>query len=86
MPISYVLINSEYGADEQIIKEVKEAVDSEPGIKYEIQGVYGIYDVVLKLTSDDAAHLRSVITNKVRKITKVQSTLTMVVIEEQGTS
>jgi DNA-binding Lrp family transcriptional regulator len=45
--------------------------------------VYGVYDIVLKLTSKDAEKLRAIITNKVRKISKVQSTLTMMVIEEQ---
>ena len=42
-----------------------------------------VYDIVLKLSSDDAENLRSIITNKIRKISKVQSTLTMMVIEEQ---
>ena len=45
--------------------------------------MYGVYDIVLKLTSNDAEKLRAIITNKVRKISKVQSTLTMMVIEEQ---
>ena len=45
--------------------------------------MYGVYDIVLKLTSDDAEKLRALITNKIRKITRVQSTLTMIVIEEQ---
>jgi DNA-binding Lrp family transcriptional regulator len=38
---------------------------------------------VLKLTSNDAEKLRAIITNKIRRISKVQSTLTMMVIEEQ---
>ena len=58
----------------------------EKGVQYEIQGVYGVYDIVLKLTSDDIDTLRSTITNKIRKITSVQSTLTMMVIEEQEKS
>jgi DNA-binding Lrp family transcriptional regulator len=45
--------------------------------------VYGVYDIVLKLSSDDIDTLRSTVTNKIRKITSVQSTLTMMVIEEQ---
>ena len=53
------------------------------GIKYEVQGVYGVYDIVLKISADNADELRSIITNKIRKISKVQSTLTMMVIEEQ---
>ncbi len=83
VPTAYVLLNSDLSSDESIIKEVKEILSKEQGIKYEIQGVYGVYDIVLKLTSDDADNLRSIITNKIRRIGKVQSTLTMMVIEEQ---
>ncbi|MDX1533429.1 MAG: Lrp/AsnC ligand binding domain-containing protein [Nitrosopumilaceae archaeon] len=83
MPTSYVLLNSDLGSDESIITEVKRILEDESAIKYEVQGVYGVYDIVLKLTADDTNVLRSIITNKIRKIGKVQSTLTMMVIEEQ---
>ena len=82
MPIAYVLLNSDLGSDESIINEVKQLLTDE-SITYEVQGVYGVYDIVLKLISDDAEKLRAIITNKIRKIGKVQSTLTMMVIEEQ---
>ena len=83
MPTSYVLINSDLGTDESIIVKIKEILDDEKEIKYEIQGVYGVYDIILKLSSDSIDNLRSTITNRIRKITSVQSTLTMMVIEEQ---
>lgn len=83
MPTAYVLLNSDLGSDETIISKVKEILDKEENIKYEVQGVYGVYDIVLKVTSDNSEKLRGVITNKIRKIDKVQSTLTMMVIEEQ---
>ena len=83
VPTAYVLLNSDLGSDESIITEVKGILEGESDIKYEVQGVYGVYDIVLKLTADDTNKLRSVITNKIRKIGKVQSTLTMMVIEEQ---
>ena len=82
MPTAYVLLNSDLGSDETIINEVKQILTKED-VKYEVQGVYGVYDIVLKLTSDNAEKLRAIITDKVRKISKVQSTLTMMVIEEQ---
>jgi len=82
VPTAYVLLNSDLGSDESIINEVKKVLANE-GIKFEVQGVYGVYDIVLKLSSDNAEKLRGIITNKVRKISKVQSTLTMMVIEEQ---
>ena len=83
MPTSYILINSDLGTDESMIVKIKGILDNEKSIQYEIQGVYGVYDIVLKLSSDDIDTLRSTITNKIRKITSVQSTLTMMVIEGQ---
>ena len=83
MPTAYVLLNSDLGSDESIIGEVKQILMSE-NAKFEIQGVYGVYDIVLKLTADDPEELRGIITDRIRKIGKVQSTLTMMVIEGQG--
>ena len=80
---SYILINSDLGTDETIITKIKEILADKKDIQYEIRGVYGVYDIVLKLTSDDMDTLRSTITNKIRKITSVESTLTMMVIEEK---
>ena len=85
MPTAYVLLNSDLGSDETIITKVKDILENEENVKYEVQGVYGVYDIILKVTSDNSDKLRSVITNKIRKIDKVQSTLTMMVIEEQET-
>ena len=82
MPTAYVLLNSDLGTDESIINEVKQILTEEK-VKFEVQGVYGVYDIVLKLSSDDGEKLRAIITNKIRRIGKVQSTLTMMVIEEQ---
>ncbi len=86
LPTSYILINSDLGTDESIIVKIKEILSDEKDIQYEIQGVYGVYDIVLKLSSEDIDTLRSTITNKIRKIASVQSTLTMMVIEEQEKS
>jgi len=86
MPTSYILINSDLGTDESTVTELKKILADEKDIQYEIQGVYGVFDIELKLSSDDIDNLRSTITNKIRKITSVQSTLTMMVIEEQEKS
>ena len=83
MPTAFVLINSELSHDEEIIGKIKEILDVDSDLKYQIQGVYGIYDIVLKVSSDDGPKLRKKITNEIRKIDKVKSTLTMIVIEEQ---
>ena len=83
MPTTYILINSDLGSDVEIIQKIKQILDSEKEIRYEVQGVYGVYDIIVKITADSMDLLRSIITNKIRKIDKVYSTLTMMVIEEQ---
>jgi|TARA_Y100001949_G_scaffold135704_1_gene117214 DNA-binding Lrp family transcriptional regulator len=86
MPTAYVLLNSDLGTDESIISKIKEILKDEKDIEFTTQGVYGIYDIVLKISSDNTDILRDIITYKIRKINRVQSTLTMMVVEEQEKS
>ena len=81
MPTAYVLINSDLGTDESIISKIKEILKDEKDVEFTTQGVYGIYDIVLKISSDDTDIVRNIITYKIRKINKVQSTLTMMVVD-----
>ena len=83
MPTAFVLVNSELSFDMEIIAKIKEIFSTEKDIQYEIQGVYGVYDLIVKVSSNDGPKLRKIITTQIRKIDKVQSTLTMMVIEEQ---
>ena len=86
MPTSYVLINSDLGKDIEIIAKIKEIMKEQNDVQFEIQGVYGVYDIIIKLSADDTNELRSIVTNDIRKIENVQSTLTMMVIEQQEKS
>ena len=81
MPIAYILLNSELGTDTNVIDQLKKIFEEEQIQSFEIQGVYGVYDIVVKISSEDEK-LRNIITNKIRKIAQVQSTLTMMVIEK----
>jgi DNA-binding Lrp family transcriptional regulator len=79
MPTAYVLINCDLGSEEEIIKELKKLPEA-----LEVSGVYGVYDIIAKIRSDTMDKLRETITWHVRRIDKVRSTLTMIVIEGQG--
>lgn len=79
MPTAYVLINCDLGSEESIIGDLKKLPET-----VEVNGVYGVYDIVAKIRSDSMEKLRETITWHVRKIDKVRSTLTMIVIEGQG--
>jgi DNA-binding Lrp family transcriptional regulator len=79
MPTAYVLINCDLGSEEEIIKQVKKLQEV-----VEVSGVYGVYDIVLKVKGETMDKLRETITWHIRRIDKVRSTLTMIVIEGQG--
>ena len=83
VPTAYILINSDLGTDVSIIEYLNKTLAEEKDIQFEVNGVYGVYDIIVKLTSENGETLRGIITNKVRTIDHVQSTLTMMVIEEQ---
>lgn len=71
---AFVLINAEMGAD--LTKDLK----ATPEVK-EFYGVYGVYDYVVRLEANTMEQLKDVITNKIRRMENVRSTLTMMVID-----
>ena len=78
MPMAYVLINTEPKFMEKVV-ETLEKLDS----VIEIFPVYGVYDVVAKVQADSMDKLKEIVTWNVRRLDKVRSTLTMIVIEGQ---
>jgi DNA-binding Lrp family transcriptional regulator len=79
MPTAYVLINCDLGSEDDIIKELKKLPEV-----VEVSGVFGVYDIIVRIRSESMDKLREVVTWNVRRIDKVRSTLTMMVIEGQG--
>jgi len=76
MPMAFVLINAEIGSEEEVLKELNKV----EGV-VEAFVVYGVYDVVAKIRSDTMDKLKDVVTWHVRRLNKVRSTLTMIVVE-----
>ncbi|MCS7105129.1 MAG: Lrp/AsnC ligand binding domain-containing protein [Thermofilaceae archaeon] len=76
MPTAYVLISTDVGAEREVLERLKEFPEVE-----EAYVVYGIYDLVVKIDVERQEDLREVLTNKLRKLDKVRSTLTMIAVE-----
>ncbi len=76
MSIAFVLINTEIGSEEEVLRELRkiEGVD-------EAYSVYGVYDVIAKVRADSMDKLKDIVTWRIRRLEKVRSTLTMIVIE-----
>ncbi|MEM3672853.1 MAG: Lrp/AsnC ligand binding domain-containing protein [Candidatus Bathyarchaeia archaeon] len=77
MPTAFVLINTEIGSENDVLKELKkvEGVD-------EAFAVYGVYDIVARVKASTMDKLKEIVTWRIRRLDKVRSTLTMIVIEE----
>ena len=77
MPRAFVLVNVESGSEDEVLKELKA-----------IQGVeeayfsYGVYDIITKIRADTMEKLKELVTHEVRTLSKVRSTLTLIMMEE----
>ncbi len=72
MATAYVLVNCDLGFDVEIIDEIKQLEDVK-----EVHGVFGSYDILVRLESANLENLREIITWKLRKLNRVKSTLTL---------
>jgi DNA-binding Lrp family transcriptional regulator len=77
LTVAFVLINTELGAED----EVKEKLLEQPEV-VESHIVYGVYDLIVKLEAETMEKIKNVVTWKIRRMNKVRSTLTMIVMEE----
>jgi len=74
---AFVLINCELDSEKDIVQQLK----SIGNVKY-VYDVFGAYDIVVKLESEHAEKIREIITQKIRRIDKISSTLTLMVVED----
>jgi DNA-binding Lrp family transcriptional regulator len=77
MPTAFVLINTEIGSEADVLKDLKKVEGVE-----EANAVYGVYDIIARVKADTMDRLKEIVTWKVRRLDKVRSTLTMIVVEE----
>ncbi len=83
MPKAFVLINTEIGAEADVLSQLKkvEGVGKENAF-----AVYGVYDIVAIVQADTMDKLKDTVTWKIRRLDKVRSTLTMIVVEDASGS
>jgi len=79
METAYVLLTCDLGHEEAVIKDI-EHIDS---VK-EVSGVYGAYDIIVKVENSEKDKLRETIMWKIRKLEHIRSTLTLMGIQGQN--
>ena len=76
LPLAFVLINAEIGSEDDVLTELRKL-----GNVKESYVVYGVYDIVAKVEAESMDKLKEIVTWKIRRLDKVRSTLTMIVVE-----
>ncbi len=75
MATAFVLINAEIGAETEVLKGLKEVNEVK-----EAHMVYGVYDIIARIETETMQELKDIISWKIRRLDKVRSTLTMIVV------
>lgn len=76
MPEAIVLVNTDIGSEEEVLNKISNI----EGVT-EVYVVYGVYDLVVKVSASTTEELKDIISSKIRKLPNVRSTLTMIVVE-----
>ncbi|MCP8310507.1 MAG: Lrp/AsnC ligand binding domain-containing protein, partial [Candidatus Methylarchaceae archaeon HK01M] len=73
---AFVLINADLGTERELLKELGK-------IEYveEAHFVYGVYDIIAKISADSMEKVKETVAWNIRRLDKVRSMLTMIVIE-----
>ncbi len=79
MPTAYFLLNVALNHEAEVIDKVKKILSEQQSINFEIQGVYGVYDVIVKITADSDDKIRHLALVKIKSIINIQSAITMMV-------
>ncbi|MGA2680718.1 MAG: Lrp/AsnC ligand binding domain-containing protein [Candidatus Bathyarchaeia archaeon] len=77
MPTAYVLLNTEIGAESQVLKALKKI----EGVK-EVHNLWGVYDMIANIKADSMEKLQYIITKRISQIGKINSKLTMVITDK----
>jgi len=72
---AYVLLNVEIDAEREVLDSLKEI----PDVK-EAHQLYGVYDFIIRVEAGTLQELKDLITNRIRGIGKIRSTLTLICV------
>jgi DNA-binding Lrp family transcriptional regulator len=76
MPMAFVFMNIDTGGEQEVLNQLRGI----PSVK-EAHLVYGVYDLVARIEAETMESLKEIVTWKVRRLDKVRSTLTTIVME-----
>ena len=75
MPVAYVLLNTEIGAEREVLKTLRQV----EGVQ-EAFNLMGIYDIIARVRADTVDSLNRIVSEKLQ-VSKVHSKLTVIVTD-----
>ena len=78
MPSAYVMFNISSGSEDLVLEKLRSIAEVQ-----EAFFAYGIFDLVVKIETDSMKQLKELISHRLRAITNVKSTLTLIQVEER---
>ncbi len=76
MPTAYVLLNTEIGTENQVLKALKRI----EGV-VEAHNLWGVYDIIANIEAENMDKLKHIIASRIGKISNINSKLTMIIAE-----
>lgn len=80
MPTAYVLLNTEIGAEAEVVRALKKVEGVETAFN-----LWGVYDIIASIRADSMDKLSFIINKEIERISKIHSKLTMI-INDHGAS
>jgi len=77
MATGYVLINTASAKEHEVYNEIKKFVDAKDSGFKEVHPLFGEYDLIAKIETDDFDGLRKIVLDEVRTIDGVVNTKTL---------
>ena len=74
---AYILINCEIGEESSVMSQLKTMQNVS-----EVHIVYGVYDLIAKIEAEDTDSLKKIVTDNLRVLEKVRSTMTMICVDQ----
>jgi DNA-binding Lrp family transcriptional regulator len=79
VPTAYVLLNTEIGAEAEVVKALKKVTGVESAFN-----LWGVYDVIASVKADSMDGLSDIINRQIERIDKIHSKLTMIISEKSA--
>jgi len=77
LPSAFVLVYTNSGCEDNVLTDLKKIKGVE-----EAHVLYGVYDLIARVRADTMEDLKNLVTQQVRRINEVRSTLTLILVEE----